>query len=104
MRRFILAITFVLAAAVSTEAATITIITTPEQDAALVTLMQKLNKDRVISLTAQQFKDYIVAQWLDGLVAQAGQHSQTTIREAWEKADAATRAKVKTDLGLKEER
>lgn len=101
MRRLIVCtLVALLATASLTEAATITITTTPEQDTALQTLRQKLNKDRQTPLTAQEFKDYLVTQWLDGLVSQAGEHSKTTLRDAWEKADAVTRAKVKTDLGI----
>lgn len=98
--RILLIVGFLLFGAISAEAATFTVTTTPEQDAALVTLRKKLNATRPTPLTAAQFKDYIVAQWLDGLISQAGTHDQTTIREAWEKADDATRAKVRTDLGL----
>ena len=85
---------------VSVEAATFTVTTTPEQDAALQVLRRQANKDRQTPLTALEFRTYLVTQWLDGLVSQAGTHDQTTIKEAWEKADDATRAKVKTDLGL----
>jgi len=99
MRIWLVGLGLLLAAATA-EAATITITTTPEQDDALVTLRAKLNKERPTPLTAVEFKNYIVAQWMDGLVSQAGAHSTTTVREAWEKADAATRAKVKADLGL----
>lgn len=86
--------------AISAEAATFTITTTPEQDAALQVLRRQTNKDRQVPLTALEFRAYLVTQWLDGLVSQAGTHDQTTIREAWEKADDATRAKVRMDLGL----
>ena len=95
-----LLVVLALLVAAPVHAATITITTTPEFDAAMVTLRTKLNAERPVPLTAAQFRDYLVAQWMDGLVSQAGTHDQTTIREAWEKANDATRAKVKTDLGL----
>jgi len=82
------------------EAATITIVTTPEHDDALVTLRAKLNKERPTPLTAVEFKNYIVAQWVDSWVSQAGEHSKTTLREGWEKADQAKRDQVKTILGV----
>lgn len=89
-----------IAGAVSAEAATFSITTTPEQDTALQVLRRQTNKDRATPLTALEFRAYLVTQWLDGLVSQAGTHDQTSIKDAWEKADDATRAKVKTDLGL----
>jgi hypothetical protein len=102
MRAWIIALGLLLAT-VTAEAATITITTTPEQDVALVTLLTKLNAERkapLLPLTAKEFRDYIVAQWLDGLVSQAGEQNKTTIREGWEKADQAKRDQVKTILGV----
>ena len=98
--RILLILGLLIAGTVSAEAATFSITTTPEFDAALVVLRRQANKDRATPLTALEFRDYLVTQWLDGLVSQAGTHNQTSIRDAWEKADDATRAKVKTDLGL----
>jgi hypothetical protein len=100
MMRTVLILGLLIFGTISAEAATFSITTTPEQDTALQVLRQKLNKDRPTPLTALEFHTYLVTQWLDGLVSQAGTHDQTTLREAWEKADDATRAKVKTDLGL----
>lgn len=100
MRQILLAITFLLAAAVSTEAATITITTTPEQDDALTVLQRKLNKDREVKLTAAEYRAYIVSQWLDSLVSQAGEDTRTTVREAYRDAPQATKDQVKTLLGI----
>jgi hypothetical protein len=101
MRQLItLALITLFATAGLTEAATITITTTPEQDAALVSLRQKLNKDRPIKLTAAEYRDYIVSQWLDGLVSQAGEDTRTTVREAYQGAPQATQDQVKALLGL----
>ena len=80
--------------------ASMTMTTTAEQDAALVALRRQFNKDRPTPLTMAEYKDYLIAQWLDGLVSKAGEDSKTTVREAWEKADQATRDKVKTLLGV----
>lgn len=100
MRRFLLAITFLLAAAISTEAATITIVTTPEQDDALTVLRRKLNKDREVKLTAAEYRAYLVQQWLDSLVSQAGEDTRVTVREAYQGADQATKDQVKTLLKI----
>lgn len=83
-----------------TEAATITITTTPEQDAALVSLRRKLNTDREVKLTTAEYHDYIVSQWLDGLVSQAGEDTRTTVREAYQSANQAKKDQVKTLLGI----
>jgi len=98
--RTLLILGLLIVGTISVEAASFTVTTTPEQDAALVVLRRQTNKDRATPLTALEFRTYLVTQWMDGLVAQAGTQDQTTIKDAWEKADDATRAKVKTDLGL----
>ncbi len=99
MRAWIIGLGLLLATATA-EAGTISITTTPEQDAALITLRRKLNADRPTPLTMAEFKDYLTAQWMDSLVSQAGEHSKTTLREGWEKADQAKRDQVKTILGV----
>ena len=101
MRRLItLALITLLATASLTEAATITITTTPEQDAALVSLRRKLNADRPVQLTAAEYRDYIVSQWMDSLVSQAGEDTRTTVREAYQSAPQTTQDQVKTLLGI----
>lgn len=98
MKRLLLAVTFLLTTVLSAEAATITIVTTPEQDAALISLRRTLNVGREVKLTAAEFKDYIVSQWLDSLVSKAGEDTRVTVREGWEKADQVTKDQVKTLL------
>lgn len=100
MKRALLTITLLLAAAVSTEAATITIVTTPEHEDALTVLRRKLNKDREVKLTAAEFRAYLIQQWLDSLVSQAGEDTRTTVREAYQGAPQATKDQVKTLLGI----
>ena len=80
--------------------ANFTVSTTPEQDAARVALRAKMNAERDVPLTPVEFRDYLVAQWLDGLVAQGNQNSEVSLREAWQQANAAKRAQVKTVLGI----
>jgi hypothetical protein len=80
--------------------ATFSITTTTEQDAALTTLRRALNQERNVPLTAKEYRDYIVSQWLDGLVTQAKTYGETGIREAWQKADEEIRTKVRTILGV----
>lgn len=101
MRRlFILTLITIMATATLTEAATITIVTTPEQDDALTTLRRKLNKDREVKLTVAEYRAYIVSQWLDSLVSQAGEDTRVTVREAYQGADQVTRDQVKTLLKI----
>lgn len=80
--------------------ATFSVVTTPEIDDALKVLRARLNKDRAEPLTAVEFRTYLVSQWLDSLVSQAGEYSRTTLREAWERADQGTRDQVKATLGM----
>jgi hypothetical protein len=77
-----------------------TVTTTPEQDAAMVTLLRKANAEREAPMTAREFRDYLVTQWLDKLVTEAGTQSTTSVREAWEKADETTKGRVRTLLGV----
>jgi nanoRNase/pAp phosphatase (c-di-AMP/oligoRNAs hydrolase) len=96
-----LLITLGLLLAVSTvEAGSFTITTTPEQDAAMIALLRKTNAERPTPLTAKEFRDYLVSQWLDKLVTEAGTQSTTSVREAWEKADETTKGRVRTLLGV----
>ena len=86
--------------------ATISTTTTPEHDAALTILLRKLNAERAAmtppqaALTASQFVAYLLTQWLDGVVTQGKAHSEGSIRDAWQKADDATKAKVRQALGV----
>ena len=106
MKRILLAMLIVIVSVVPSYAATITTTTTPEQDAALIVLLKKVNVERAAmtppqpAYTAKQYVDYLLAQWLDGVVSQGKTHSETTVRDAWQKADDATKAKVKADLGV----
>jgi len=84
----------------STEAASFTITTTPEQDAALAALRRQVNTGRETPLTAKQFLDYMTAQWLDSLVSKAGEDDKTTLREAYQSAPQATKDQIKTLLGV----
>jgi len=80
--------------------ANIVIITTPEHDKAFATLLRKLNAGRPAPLTAEEFRDYLVAQWLDSIVTQAKSHDESSLSEAYQKADNATKAKVMAALSI----
>ena len=86
--------------------ATISTTTTSEHDAALTILLRKLNAERAAMtpsqtpLTATQFVTYLLTQWLDGLVSQGKAQSEGSIRDAWQKANTATKDQVKTLLGV----
>ena len=80
--------------------ATFSVTTTPEQDDALVVLRAKLNATRATPLTAAQFRDYLVTQWLDSLTGQVKQDTQITLREKWEASDDTTKAEIKILLGM----
>jgi nanoRNase/pAp phosphatase (c-di-AMP/oligoRNAs hydrolase) len=99
MRTVVIALGLLLAVSAA-EAGSFTVTTTTEQDAAMVALLRKTNAERPTPLTAKEYRDYLVAQWLDGLVTQAGTQSTTSVREAWEKADQAKRDQVKSILGV----
>jgi hypothetical protein len=99
MRTVVIALGLLLAVSAA-EAATFTITTTPEQDAAMVALLRKTNAERTTPLTGAQFRDYLVSQWLDKLVTEAGTQGETSVRDAWQKADETTKGKVRTLLGV----
>ena len=80
--------------------ATISFTTTPALDAALVTLRHKINAGREVPLTAGEFKDYIIAQWTDSLEGQAGEHSRTSVREAYASANQTTQVQIRALLGV----
>lgn len=100
MRAITLTVAMLLTVATLTEAASFTITTTAEQDAALVALQAKLNATRATPLTAIEFRDYLVAQWLDSLVGQAREQMRTSVRDAYQNANQSTRDQVKTLLGI----
>lgn len=100
MKWITIALIALLATASPTEAASFTVTTTPEQDDALIVLRRKTNKDREVKLTAAEYRAYLVQQWLDSLVSQAGEDTRTTVREAYQGADQATKDQVKTLLGI----
>ena len=116
MRTLILVAGLVLVAT-NTWAATYSVISTPEQEIALTAVVATENAERAAldardlgkdglpvnprpPLTNEQYVRRQVKNMLNGYVEQQKAVTQTTIREAWEKADDATRAKVRTDLGL----
>lgn len=80
--------------------ATFSITTTPEQDVAIAALLRKANADRETPMTAREFRDYLITQWLDKLVTEAGTQGETSVREAWQKADQAKRDQVRAILGV----
>lgn len=92
----------VLAAGALGEAGTLTVETTPEQDAALALLLKQTNKGRDTPLTAKEFLDYVTAQWLDSLTTKASEDDKTALRGAWEKADKTQRDQIKAILGVQE--
>jgi hypothetical protein len=106
-----------LLVATDTWAATYSVTTTPKQDAALVAVVAQANAERTVldarnlgadgkpvnprpPLTVEQYVTRRFKDTLDSYVEQEKAAMQTTIKDAWEKADDATRAKVRTDLGL----
>ena len=100
MKRILLILVMVLLTLGTAQAASFTITTTAEQDGALVLLRAKMNVGRAIPLTAVQFRDFLVAQWLDNLVAQGTADTHSSLRDRYEAADAATKAQIKTLLGM----
>jgi len=103
--------------ATDTWAATYSVTSTLEQDTALTAIVAQANAERAAldardlgadgkplsprpPLTAEQYVKRRFKDVLDSYVEQHKGMTQTTIKEAWEKADDATRAKVKADLGL----
>jgi formate dehydrogenase maturation protein FdhE len=99
VRTVVIALGLLLAVSAA-EAGSFTVTTTPEQDAAMIALLRKANAERETPMTAREFRDYLVTQWLDKLVTEAGTQSTTSVREAWEKADQAKRDQVKSILGV----
>jgi hypothetical protein len=117
MRILILVVVGFLLVATNTWAATYSVTLTPEQDTALTVIVAQANTERAaldarnlgadgnpvnprLPLTVEQYVTRRFKDMLDNYVEQQKAMTQTTIKEAWEKADDATRAKVKTDLGL----
>jgi hypothetical protein len=117
MRTRTLVLVGFLLVATNTWAATYSVPSTLEQDTALTAVVAQANAERAAldardlgadgkplnprpPLTAEQYVRRQVKNMLDGYIEEQKAATQTTIKEAWEKADDATRAKVKTDLGL----
>ena len=113
----ILILVGLLLVATDTWAATYSVTSTPEQDTALTAVVAIENAERAAldardlgkdglpvnprpPLTNEQYIRRQVKNLLNGYIEQQAAKTHTTIKEAWEKADDATRAKVKTDLGL----
>jgi hypothetical protein len=98
-------------------AATYSVTTTPEQDVALTAVVAQANAERAAldardlgkdgkpvnprpPLTVEQYVKRRFKEVLDSYIEQQKAVTQTSIKEAWEKADDATREKVKTNLGI----
>jgi len=88
MRIWLVGLGLLLAAATA-EAATITITTTPEQDAAIAVLKDKLNADQPKPLSDNDYRTYIMTQWMDGLVSQGNAAMVEQYKQAAEKAPAS---------------
>lgn len=117
MRTRILVLVGFLLVAPNTWAATYSVTSTPEQEAALTAVVAEENATRAAldarnldkdgnpinprpPLTNAQYLTQQVKNMLKSYIEQQTAKTHTTIKDAWEKADDATRAKVKTDLGL----
>ena len=117
MRTLILVLVGFLLVATNTWAATYSVTSTPEQETALTAIVATENAERAAldardlgkdglpvnphpPLTNEQYVRRQVKSMLNGYIEQQTAKTHTTIKDAWDKADDATRAKVKTDLGL----
>lgn len=100
MRRVLTILTILLVFSTSAWAANYTITTTDQQDAAIQVLLKKLNAERAAtkpptdSWLLQQFVDYHVAQWLDGLVTRARTHTDEELKKAAEMAPDDIKLKI----------
>lgn len=99
MRTLLIAIGLIVTVTTA-HAGSFTVTTTAEQDAAMVALLRKANAERDVKMTAAEFRAYLITQWLDKLVTEAGTQGETSVQEAWRKADQAKRDQVKTILGV----
>ncbi len=116
MRILILVAGLVLVAT-NTWAATYSVTSTPEQEIALTAAVAAENAERAAldardlgkdglpvnprpPLTNEQYVRRQVKNILNGYIEQQTAKTHTTIKDAWEKADDAKRARVKTELGI----
>jgi len=83
-----------------------TLTTTTEQETALTEVIGELNAERAKQtppLPAVTNNQYVIKRFgdvFDNYVKQMEEKNQISIREAWGNADAATRARVKSELGI----
>ena len=117
MKRILILVAGLVLVATNTWAATYSVTSTPGQETALTAVVAEENATRAAldardlgkdglpvnprpPLTNEQYIRRQVKNMLNGYIEQQTAKTHTTIREAWEKANDATRAKVRTDLGL----
>jgi predicted transcriptional regulator len=84
--------------------ATYSVTTTAKQDTGLAAYRAEINADRATNgqaaLTLAQVADALFGRMLAARADRADEDEKNTIREAWAAASAATKASIKTTLGL----
>lgn len=82
---------------------TTSIVHTAEQESAIRFLRRKHNAANGTSLTAGQYADLVALRFFNGLVAQVeSERANIELVEAYRAADNATKAAVKTALGIQD--
>jgi hypothetical protein len=81
-----------------------TIVTTPDDDQVFVLAKNQYNSENGTSLTNAQYFDLAIRpalrRFVEEQLAKTEALDRSAVVEAWKSADAATRAAVKTALGL----